>query len=280
MNFKKSIIAVVCILVCVMMLCGCGKKAEDVQAPAATEAPAQGPGTAISPESVGIDPASLPEGVYMVEGPAGADGNPYATENSQAVSGNQTVAGNSVYIVDAPPEANAGGNSGVYIVDPPAGSGSSGVYIVDPPAGSGNSGVYVVDPPSGGGGGGKTIASGSFSSSTGTGLNITTSYTATTVDNSTVRVDVSARLSHSTLNAKSNSVSFSLGGQSRSVMAPAINWSGGSTSTSLGSTSFNVNLSSGQSTSLNLKTSWYFGGTYSGVSVSTVSSSGTVYLSR
>ena len=281
MNRRILIISVI-ILAFALMLCGCGKKAlEEAPSPVAVEAPATAdPAATISPESAGIDAASVPNGVYIVNGPADAGGDPYAGEGTQSSSSGSTSSSNvstpdGVYIVDAPADANAnaGGNSGIYIVDPPTENGGN------------NSGIYIVDPPNGGGGGGgesygKTIASGSFSSSTGTNLNITTSYVATTVDSSTVRVSVSATLSHSALSANSNSVSFSLGGQSKSRTAPSISWTGGATSTSLGSTSFDVNLPSGQSTSLTLKTSWYFGGTYSGTYIDTVQSSGTVYLSR
>ena len=179
-----------------------------------------------------------------------------------------------VYIVGAPQEAQSNtNNSGIYIVDAPpeASSGGSGIYIIETPKPGGGSG-------GGGGSYGNTIASGSFSSSTGTSLNSTITYNAVTSGSNTVEVTVSVSLSHGQLSASGGRVlSVSVGGQSATINCPSINGSG---STYLGSHTFTVNLAPGNSTSLYVKSSWAFGGTYSGTYLSSVDAGGTIYLSR
>ena len=281
MKKRQLMTLLLLILSLAVLLCACGNKKQEmnqeIKADAAAPAtePASAPAATITPEDAGINASDVPPGIYLVEGPPQNDTYSYPKEET---SSNQTTP-EGITIVDAP-EGQSGTNSGIYIVDPPSGGGTnSGIYIVDQPSGGGgNSGIHIVDPPSDPGG--KIIASGSFSSSTGTALNIRTSYSAVTVDSNTVRVDVSATLSYGALTANSNKVTFKLGSQTSSRTAPSINYSGSGASTNLGSTSFTVNLSSGHSTSLGLNVSWYFGGSYSGVPIDYVTASGTVNLSR
>jgi len=249
--------------------------------------------SATSPQAAtqvpGTQDPNLPEGVYLVDPPA---------ETAYATSGGTTTASGSsagITIVDPPSTAqsstgttqSANTSSGIYIVDAPADStvsGSSGT------SGSSESGIYIVDPPSGGGssGGsgsgssqptGTAAGSGSISGSNG-GLRITADYYAVTTSSTTVNVTVTVRLSHAALSSGSRPLSINLGGQSASLNASAIDHSGGSTTTTLGSRTFTVDLAQGKSTSLNLNASWQFNGTYSGTPVSSVSCSGTAYLSR
>ena len=163
---------------------------------------------------------------------------------------------------------------------------SSGIYIVETPQPEHKSDPIpaptmapqpIIDDPSQSGQG---AGSGSFTSDTGTALNIYASYNAVTLGSNLVQVTVSANLSHSSLTARANTVSFNLGGDYGSATAPEINCSGGSSSTYLGSNTFTVPLAPGESKSLNCSVSWNFGGTYSGVSIAAVTANGTVYLSR
>ena len=200
----------------------------------------------------------VPDGIYIVAAPSDAGTDISSSSNTSDYSG--------IYIVDAPDE-NAGSGSGIYIVDAPNENGSSsGITIVNTPSGSGSESY------------GKIIASGSFSSSTGTGINSLVTYNATTTGSNTVDVTVSVTLNHGQLQAKGGNVlSVTCAGNSGTINCPSINGSG---STFLGSKTFTVSLSSGQSKTININTSWAFGGTYSGNYIASVNAGGSVYLSR
>ena len=208
-----------------------------------------------------------PDGIWIVDPPADA----YSSSYSASSSDYENV-----------PE-------GITIVDPPLNyytsenNGNNGIYVIETPYNGGGSGVYVIETPTpgGGGGGGSSsgvnIGSGSFSSSTGTGLNMTVSYSAVTSSSTTVDIIMTARLSHGNLSSKSSSVSFNCAGQYGSASARAISGTG---PTDLGSRTFTINLSPGQSSTVSMSASWPFGGTYSGTYIDTVSASTSVTLSR
>lgn len=238
-----------------------GKKENQSSLPAegfVTETPAP------TVDSEGMD---IPEGVYLVEPPADAK----FPETETPTSGYSGIT-----IVDVPDASAGGGNSGVYIVETPKPNGGpNGVYIVETPNPTGAPRPTGAPSPIG-----KTLASGSATSSSGTGLNMTMEYSAVTSGDSTVTVKLSCYLNHSALTAKANTLSFSCNGQYGSASTPSISHTGGATSTYLGSKSFTVNLSSGQSATISLGASLPFGGNYSGVYISSLECSKSVSISR
>lgn len=229
--------------------------------------PAEGYVTGTQKPAIDSEGMELPDGVYLVEPPADAA----LPATAAPVSGYSGIT-----IVDAP-DAPAGGNSGIYIVETPKpnGGGNNGVYIVETPGPTGAPRPTGAPSPIG-----QTLASGSATSSSGTGLNMTMEYSAVTSGDSTVTVKLSCYLNHSALTAKANTLSFSCSGQYGSASTPSISHTGGATSTFLGSKSFTVNLSSGQSATISLGASLPFGGNYSGVYISSLECSKSVTLSR
>ena len=203
------------------------------------------------------------QGIYIVDAPNSSYNN---IQDENLPDG--------TYIVDAP--QNIYQQDGVYVVNPPQEAQSQGgIYIVETPGPSGKPIPSSAPVPSG-----TTIASGSFSSSTGTKLNLYTSYNAVITGPDTVSVYVSVSLNHASLSSNSRNVSIRLGGQSANITAPSINYQGGGTTTQLGSHTFTINLSSGQSSTLYLSSGWAFNGTYSGVNIGLIECGGNISLSR
>lgn len=223
-------------------------------------------------EALGLkeEPALQQSGETLVIKPASAEAS-----QSQATAGGQQVYSSVEEAREALgiKENKQQNNSGVYIVETPQPQKPQPAPVPVPTKAP----DPIIDDPSQSG---KDAGSGSFSSDTGTALNIYASYQAVTLGSNLVQVTVSANLAHSTLTARANTLSFSLGGDYGSATAPEINCSGGSASTYLGSTTFTVPLAPGESKSLNCSVSWNFGGTYSGVSIAAVTANGTVWLSR
>ena len=120
---------------------------------------------------------------------------------------------------------------------------------------------------------GTVVSSGSASSSTGTNLNMSISWQAVDMGGGITRVTVSGTVQSYSLQVMGMPVSISLGGYSTSVTGSAINITDDTYSnTNLFTTSFDVP----SGTTGTLTATWNFQGTYSGVSLPTVTASGYV----
>ena len=124
---------------------------------------------------------------------------------------------------------------------------------------------------------GDIIAKGGFSSETGTALDLCCDWTAyKTGDNKAdVKLDISIRSSSITLNRVENGIQLSLGGQSARMDQPALDYSGGKTTTYFGSWTFPVDLNPGDNDFL-LNVIWNFNGTYSGKELKLIECGGTI----
>ena len=112
-----------------------------------------------------------------------------------------------------------------------------------------------------------TLATGSFSSDTGTWLNITADWSVKSLNQEQVQVTVSVSAVSYALQtqALSRTLNISLDGQYVSLDAPAINYTGESqVASSLGTQNFTVDLPANSSKALALQVEWQFGGTYGG----------------
>ena len=108
-----------------------------------------------------------------------------------------------------------------------------------------------------------TLTSGSFSSQTGTWLNITADWSVTTLDQNRVQVTVSvAAVSYALeTSALPRTINISLDGQYVSLDAPAIHYDGHEqVVSSLGTTNFTVDLPANSSKSMSLQVEWQFNG--------------------
>ena len=118
---------------------------------------------------------------------------------------------------------------------------------------------------------GTVVSSGSASSSTGTNLNMSISWQAVDMGGGTTRVTVSGSVTSYSLQVMSEPVTVSVAGYSTTVMGSAINVADDSyTQTSL----FSASLDVPSGTVGELSAVWSFQGTYSGVSLPTVTASG------
>ncbi len=120
---------------------------------------------------------------------------------------------------------------------------------------------------------GTTVSSGSASSSTGTNLNMSISWQAVDMGGGTTRVTVSGSVTSYSLQVISEPVTVSVAGYSTTVMGSAVNVPDGTTS--LTSTSlFSTTIDVPSGTVGDLTATWNFQGSYSGVSLPTVTASG------
>ena len=124
---------------------------------------------------------------------------------------------------------------------------------------------------------GDVIARGGFSSDTGTALNLCCDWTAYRAgDNKAdVKLDISIRSASITLNRMDNGIQMTLGSQTAGMATPAIDYSGGKTTTFFGSRTFSVDLAPGDN-SFNLNVIWNFNGTYSGKTLKLIECGGTI----
>lgn len=125
---------------------------------------------------------------------------------------------------------------------------------------------------------GTVTASNSFSSDTGTGVNMTISWTATDMGNGTTRLTINGTVSSYSLQVMSQPVSISFSGYAKSLMGNSIDVSNNSISTnSLFSTTMDV--ATGTSGTMNVV--WSYNGTYGSgenqVSLPTITASDYVY---
>lgn len=130
---------------------------------------------------------------------------------------------------------------------------------------------------------GEVIGSGSFTSDTGTPLNLRADWTATGLDAERVEVTVNVYLVSYQIEVRElyNAVNVSVGDQYASENSPAIKWENNTKlETLLASTVHTLSLPSGSSASFPLAAQYQFGGTYSKVDLPVIECGGTIELSR
>ena len=130
---------------------------------------------------------------------------------------------------------------------------------------------------------GEVIGSGSFTSDTGTPLNLRADWTATVLDAERVEVTVNVYLVSYQIEVRElyNAVNVSVGDQYASADSPAIKWENNTKlETLLASTVHTLSLPSGSSASFPLAAQYQFGGTYSKVDLPVIECGGTIELSR
>lgn len=130
---------------------------------------------------------------------------------------------------------------------------------------------------------GEVIGSGSFTSDTGTPLNLRADWTATVLDAERVEVTVNVYLVSYQIEVRElyNAVNVSVGDQYASADSPAIKWENNTKlETLLASTVHTLSLPSGSSASFSLAAQYQFGGTYSKVDLPVIECGGTIELSR
>jgi type V secretory pathway adhesin AidA len=112
-----------------------------------------------------------------------------------------------------------------------------------------------------------TLASGSFSSDTGTWLNITADWSAKSISQEQVQVTVSVAVVSYALHTQylPRTLNISLDGQYVSLDAPGITYDGeAQAANGLGTHTFTVNLPANSSKSMPLQVEWQFNGSYGG----------------
>ncbi len=118
---------------------------------------------------------------------------------------------------------------------------------------------------------GSATTSGSASSNTGTGLNMTISWQSEEIGGGTTRLSISGTVQSYSLQIMSQPVAIQLGGYSTSVMGNSINVTEDNyTETPL----FSAVLDVPSGTTGTLTVTWNYQGTYSGVSMSEITASG------
>ena len=130
---------------------------------------------------------------------------------------------------------------------------------------------------------GEVISSGSFTSDTGTPLNLRADWTATVLDSERVEVTVNVYLISYQIEVRElyNAVNVSVGDQYASENSPAIKWENNTRlETLLASTVHTLSLPSGSSDSFPVAVQYQFGGTYSKVELPVIECGGTIELSR
>ena len=130
---------------------------------------------------------------------------------------------------------------------------------------------------------GEVIGSGSFTSDTGTPLNLRADWTATVLDSERVEVTVNVYLISYQIEVRElyNAVNVSVGDQYASENSPAIKWENNTRlETLLASTVHTLSLPSGSSDSFPVAVQYQFGGTYSKVELPVIECGGTIELSR
>ena len=127
------------------------------------------------------------------------------------------------------------------------------------------------------------LNSGSFTSDTGTGLNISADWNVLTLNPDQVTVTVSVSVLSYTLHTQANpySVNIGLDDQYVSLEAPAINYDGGGqVRSALATQSCTVDLPANSSRSMVLQVEWQFNGTYGEVELPVIECGGTINVSR
>lgn len=112
---------------------------------------------------------------------------------------------------------------------------------------------------------GTPLGSGSFQSDTGTALNITAEWSARTRDSGTAEIEVTVKLHSYALNmiAVAKSLHLCVGDEYVSLDVPAVDYAGSTELVAaIGSYTFTVPLSDGESKTLPVAVEWHFGGSY------------------
>ncbi len=121
---------------------------------------------------------------------------------------------------------------------------------------------------------GGTISGGSFASNTGTGLNMSVSWSAQNQGGGTARITVTGTVNSYALNVSSLPISITYGSYSTSVMGKSIKVDGTSLASS---TLFTATLDVPADTADTMTVSWHYNGTYSEVALDDITASGYVY---
>lgn len=130
---------------------------------------------------------------------------------------------------------------------------------------------------------GLPLGSGSFSSDTGLWINTTSVWSAETLNNSQAKVTVTVNLKHYSLQSASaaKTLHITVNGQSAAYNVAAIDSdSKEEVITELGSHTFTVNAPAGQTTPVNIRTEWIFGGSYSGQQLDSIVSTTDINIVR
>lgn len=129
----------------------------------------------------------------------------------------------------------------------------------------------------------EVLKSGSIRSDTGTAIDLITEYTVVSLDANTVQVTVNVSLQSRSLISRElpGSVTILVGGNEGYLGSPEINHEGNDViTTKFGSKTFTVSAPSGTTTDIPIRVTWAFGGTYSGVDLSTIECKGSCVLTR
>ena len=131
---------------------------------------------------------------------------------------------------------------------------------------------------------GALLGSGSFSSNTGTAVNIRADWEARVSGANEVKLQVKIILNSYSIyvNSLPNAVNIGLNGQYVSLDSPALSYDSNTSqlTAELASQSFTVQLPAGSSRDLDLQAEWHWGGTYGGVYIPVIECGGTISLSR
>lgn len=130
---------------------------------------------------------------------------------------------------------------------------------------------------------GKELGSGSFTSDTGTGLNIRADWTVKVSGADTVDVTVTVSAESYSLNsiALPGSVHISLGETFVSMDSPAIEHNDNTLiKTVFGAQTFSARLSDGQSANMPLAVEWHFGGSYGDTELPVIECGGQISVAR
>ncbi|MGI5977153.1 MAG: hypothetical protein ACOX68_05600 [Candidatus Limivicinus sp.] len=126
------------------------------------------------------------------------------------------------------------------------------------------------------------LGAGSFRSEMGDKINIIADWTATALNDSQVKVDVTVSVESYSLHlVPARSVNVSLGGEFVSLDAPAVTYDGKEQAVNeLASHSFTIDLPVGSSNSYTLAVEWQFGGVYFNVEIPSIECGGSIELVR
>jgi len=123
--------------------------------------------------------------------------------------------------------------------------------------------------------------SGSFTSDTGTAMNLVVNYSATAKSDSEINLTFDLYLNCYTINAtaKPGGASVTFNGQTYTMSTPELSSSSATpTSVKLCSTTVTVPLAAGESLNVPVTASWAFGGKYSDVDLATIDAAGTLSI--
>ena len=130
---------------------------------------------------------------------------------------------------------------------------------------------------------GVTLASGSFRSNTGVGLNLTGTWTALTLNENQIEFKVTVGIDHYSLNAQAapSAVTVTVNGQNVVIGAPVIEYNGSEiTHTEFGTATYTLTLPVNNTGEISVKAIYRFGGSYSQTQLDIIEAETTVLVSR